>query len=97
MNKTDSNRANSTSLKGYIKTTYNKLLELFGEPNAGPTGDGKVNIEWILENDEGLVATIYDWKLDRDLRLAPDEEYQWHIGGHKSAVVKELNDIIMSA
>ena len=69
-----------TSLQGYIKTTYDDLVEVFGEPRY-TGGDDKVTTEWDLEfevDDEYVVATIYDWKLDK----TPFGEYRWHIGGH---------------
>ena len=69
-----------TSLQGYIKTTYDDLVEVFGEPRY-TGGDDKVTTEWDLEfevDDEYVVATIYDWKLDE----TPFDEYRWHIGGH---------------
>ena len=30
----DSMNSNGSSLRGYVTTTYNNLVELFGEPNA---------------------------------------------------------------
>ena len=41
---------NMTSLKGYVKTTYAKLVETFGEPtftDASPYE--KVKAQWTLE------------------------------------------------
>ena len=69
-----------TSLQGYIKTTYDEIVEVFGEPRY-TGGDDKVTTEWDLEfevDDEYVIATIYDWKLDK----TPFGEYRWHIGGH---------------
>ena len=79
-----------SSLKGYVKTTYDKLVETFGEPtftDASPYE--KVNAQWTLEftipfiDDWGeedfnyVKATIYNWKDG----YIPTEEYDWHIGG----------------
>ena len=72
--------AGGTSLVGYIKTNYNDLVEVFGEPRYTSSGDDKVTAEWNLEfevDDEYVTATIYDWKLDE----TPFGEYDWHIGG----------------
>ena len=72
--------AGGTSLMGYIKTNYNDLVEVFGEPRYTSSGDDKVTAEWNLEfevDDEYVTATIYDWKLDE----TPFGEYDWHIGG----------------
>lgn len=66
---------NGTCLQGYIETTYDELVKVFGEPTR-LEGD-KVTVEWILQFSDGTVATIYDWKLSE----TPMEYYPWHIGG----------------
>jgi len=77
--------ANGTCLQGYIATTYDKLVETFGDPNGGP-GD-KTNSEWILKFPDGTIATIYDWKQS----VTPRNLYHWHIGGHnKDSVISVL-------
>jgi len=84
-----------TSLQGFIKTTYDDLVEVFGEPRYTSSGDDKVTAEWNLEFDvdgENVVATIYDWKL----RGTPFGEYDWHIGGFSTqaahVVAKYMKD-----
>jgi hypothetical protein len=67
--------ANGTSLVGYVRTTYAKIVEVFGEPDH--RGGDKTTVEWALQFDDGTVATIYDWKEYR----TPKEVYDWHIGG----------------
>ena len=72
-------------LQGYALTTYDKLVEVLGEPDYKregtynqPTledGDGKVSVEWHKDN-----FTVYDWKLDD----TPKGHYYWHIGGMNS-------------
>ena len=79
---------NMTSLKGYVKTTYDKLVETFGEPtftDASPYE--KVNAQWTLEfkvpfvdkefgdDFDYVTATVYNWKDG----YIPTEEYDWHI------------------
>ena len=69
-------------LQGYALTTYDKLVEVLGEPDykregtySNPSihdGDGKVSVEWDKEH-----FTVYDWKLDE----TPKGEHFWHIGG----------------
>ena len=80
---------NMTHLKGTIKTTYDKLLETFGEPTFTDTSPyEKVNAQWCLdikvpfEDEYGedfnyVTATIYNWKMG----YIPMDEYEWHIGG----------------
>ena len=75
MQKADFNKANGSSYIGIINTTYERLVQAFGEPHIH--GGDKTTVEWILEFDDGTVATIYDWKEE----TTPEYEYDWHIGG----------------
>jgi hypothetical protein len=50
-----------TSYKGEIKTTYKKLVNVFGEPGKN-SGDGKTDVNWKIEFDNGDVANIYNYK-----------------------------------
>ena len=78
--KDDLSAFNGGSLKGYVRTDFQRLCELFGTPTHGPfdqSGD-KVTCEWRIVTDEGLHVTIYDWKTNG----TPMDEYEWHIGGH---------------
>jgi hypothetical protein len=86
---TDTREANGTSLKGYVHTTYGHLLEVFGEPTAYESGDDKVTCEWVIKFEDGLVATIYDWKMGR----TPTGFYEWHIGGRNSEVVGRIREL----
>lgn len=86
---------NMSSLQGKIKTTYDKLVGIFGEPtytDADPYE--KVNCEWTVatENEDGdtVKFSIYNWK---DGRI-PTEEYEWHIGGYGFDAVSEAYEII---
>jgi len=78
--------ARTTSLAGEIDTSYKTLVKLFGKPG---TGDGyKTSTKWVVEDDLGNVATIYDWK-ETDLYYSGGDSvakfrkwpsYSWHIG-----------------
>ena len=85
----NSKREGGTSLQGYFSTSYRQLVDLLGEPNAD--GDGyKVSTEWVLEDEDGNVATIYDWKeteLYGDSSISVEQfreysSYEWHIGAN---------------
>ena len=84
---TDRSKANGTCLRGYIDTTYSNLVQHFGKPEHT---SGKTNALWLIEFDDGLVATIYDWKLN----TYPTGHYNWHIGAHKGIVVSRLANIL---
>jgi hypothetical protein len=88
MKKVSRSKANGSSYKGSIHTTYNKLVEAFGPPNAGPSADGKIKIEWVLQDKKKQIITIYDWKTEQ--APLPDEVYGWHIGGHTGSVVETV-------
>lgn len=78
--------SNGTSLKGYIVTTYDKLVKFFGQPKDG-SADGKTTCEWVIEFEDGTVATVHDWKL----KSTPKEVYKWSVGGHSHRVIELLN------
>jgi len=90
----ESNFTSGSSLQGYINESYYTLIDVFGEPtHSTPSGDGKVNTEWVLrfkviEKDatdpddwEIIHATIYDWKEEGPETARQATKYRWHVGG----------------
>ena len=73
-----------TSLQGYMPATYEQLVERFGQPE-GDAGD-KTTVEWLLQFEDGTVATIYDWKE----YSTPVGMYHWHIGGKSNLAVARV-------
>lgn len=76
--------ANGTSFFGdTITTTPNKLINLF--PSTCDRNVEKTNFNFTLENSNGDVFTIYDWK-----QSCPDlnENVDFHIGG----ISKEITE-----
>ena len=74
------NKTTMSSLKGYVKATYPKLIELLGEPTySEESGDSKVQKEWVVEY-EGEVFTIYDWKT-YDAEYTINELDEFNVGG----------------
>jgi hypothetical protein len=86
---------NGSSLRGYVTTTFNKLVETFGAPclNDPPSELEKVTTEWILRFPCGTLATIYNWK-NYGVDPAPNEDYRWHIGGHTSDCAALVQDAL---
>ena len=90
--KTESKYLNGTSFhNGVLQTTYNKLVETFGEPEYEDfSGRDKVSCEWELQvdiNGELIHFAIYDWKEYGYAPVYPknrDTEYSFHIGTHSS-------------
>ena len=77
-----------SALRGKVFATYDRLVEVFGEPNilnAESSGDDKVHNEWGIRFEDGdwdTYATIYDWK-EMDAYDSHIGEYRWHIGGRQ--------------
>ena len=95
----DGVNTNGTTLQGYVTTTYDKLVEVFGEPtytDADPYE--KVNCEWTVEaecrddDDERVYKpfSVYSWKYGR----IPTEECEWTIGGNDFEAWSIAHDII---
>ena len=63
--------------QGSVCATYDELVTLFGFP-FGASGDGKVQAEWVVKFDNGILATIYDWK---QYDTATEDVVNWNIGG----------------
>jgi hypothetical protein len=83
-----------TSLTGYITTTRAELENVFGKPSheSFPSPYEKVTAEWGIKFDNGVVATIYDWKRYELGTPSFNEVYEWHVGGNApeaTSLVKE--------
>ena len=63
-----------TYLQGHLHVTYDELVAEFGEPTH--VDDGKTQVEWAMKFEDGVVATIYDWKT-YDMPATT----HWHVGG----------------
>jgi len=89
---TNDANSNFTSFRGSVFTTYDKLVQVFGNPDFGPddTDADKVTCEWKLQFEDGTVATIYDWKTGS----TPFYEYEWHIGGKSAEAVDRVLDVL---
>ena len=71
-----------TCLQGRVQVSYDRLVEVFGEPLDGD-GD-KTRAEWIVHFEDGTLATIYDWKhYDTPVYSVTD----WNVGGRGSRSV----------
>ncbi len=73
-----------SSLKGYTKATYKRLVEVLGPPTFSEASlDDKTQVEWVVKfkND---YFTIYDWKTyDREYTMNTLEIF--HVGGKVNA------------
>ena len=84
-----------THLQGRITTSYDKLVEVFGEPTYNDNDPrDKVQVEWALKFSDGTVATIYNWKdYDDGSRCKQALHYDWHIGGMNYDAVMNVYEL----
>ena len=89
-----SRSANGTSFhNSTVTATVNELISVIGKPVYDDnTGEDKVNIEWELEDEDGNVVTIYDWKEYR--KIGMDEKIEWHIGANSKMTSWNAQDEI---
>ena len=89
-----------SSLRGKVFATYDRLVEVFGEPNIEP-GD-KVWNEWSITFEIGNLAedewdmvdvTIYDWK-EPHAHVARYGKHLWHIGAKTHLGVECVYDAL---
>jgi hypothetical protein len=84
-----------TSLQGYINATYSQLLEVLGKPTYNkPSGDDKVQVEWVVEFNDNFF-TIYDWKTG-SREYTENELAMFNVGGTIPAYdfINELEKLI---
>jgi hypothetical protein len=76
----DFHKTNGTHYLAAIDTKYRDLLGKLGAPTfEDPSGDDKVQKEWVFYNDDE-VFTVYDWKT-WDEEYTMNELTRWHVGG----------------
>jgi len=89
-----------TCFVGTLIAPYQSIADKLGAP--GDSFDNyKTDGEWVLEFENGIVATIYNWKNgknycgDEGLELEDIEE--WHIGGRTHQVACWVEDLIKNS
>jgi hypothetical protein len=87
-----------TSLVGIVTVDYVELVQLFGKPN--PSDGYKVDAEWEIEFNDGVVGTIYNWKNGKNYLgpkgLPKNKIREWHIGGLDTNVVQRIETLIQN-
>ena len=81
-------KTDGTCLQGYFNTTYNDLVKRLGPCNKG-SADGKTTAEWVLESEDGVIATIYDWKTGS----TPKEYYSCHICVNSTKALELVQEV----
>ena len=80
--------ANGTCLQGYVDVSYNRLVEVFGEPHYR-MGD-KSTVEWSFEH-EGVAFTLYDYKWQS---AQSDLVEGFHVGGTSPVAVDTVRALL---
>lgn len=82
---------------GELNTSYERLVEVFGEPYKYEPIE-KSDVEWIIKFDTGEIATIYNWKNGVNYLgeegLPPEDIKDWNIGGYTKDVVQLVSDTV---
>jgi len=98
-------QATGTYRQGRIETSFSDLKAVFGEPHYKFTDSGdsysKIDAQWVLEFDDGTIATIYNYKNGAaylgDDGQPPEQITEWHIGGFDKQAAErvktELNTV----
>ena len=73
---------------GEATLPFTALQKCLGEPIRHL--HDKVKAEWLIQFDDGEVATVYDWKEPH----APQNNEHWCIGGHRGSVVARISAIL---
>jgi len=82
--------------QGEMFAKYHRLVELFGQPHDF-FDDYKCDAEWYVEFDDGVIATIYNWKNGRNYCGfdAPHVEdiVEWNIGGFSIEAARRIQQL----
>ena len=72
------------------------IKAVFGEESYVSDISDKSQHEWVLENENGEIVNIYDWKEYR--RYSNSDVIEWHIGTLKSETsvnaLKEIKSVL---
>lgn len=85
-----------TSLQGTIDIDYASIKKAFGLPNTGD--QYKISAEWDIVFEDGVIATIYDWKEGKNYlgkEGTPKTKItDWHIGGYDKKAVERVYSVL---
>ena len=87
------NKTSGTSYQGSVMTSLTSLKNILGAPSVTYADiDSKTRNEYLIEFDDGLVATIYDYK---EYRAYDDDEIiEFHIGGFNALPVTRIQILL---
>lgn len=87
---------NGSSKIGYLNASYDKLVELFGQPLSGDSE--KTDAEWQIMLENGHPVAIYNYKngvaYNGNDGIPTVEITEWSIGGHFDEDAQAVLDIV---
>lgn len=89
-------RSDGTHYQGSVDASYGLLCIMFGQPFSGDAY--KVDAEWVIEFEDGTIATIYNYKNGINyLGVAGTPTTQissWHIGGYGVRAAELIQQLV---
>jgi len=86
-----------TTLQGYIACSYTHIVDVLGPPEAG-SSDNKTTANWSIKFDDGIIATIYDWKVGTaylgKTGITPEQVLEWCVGGYTSQALHNTQALL---
>ena len=86
--------------QGYIAASYDRLVEVFGRPNAANDGF-KTDAEWHLRFNDGTLVAIYNYKDGKNYLKEKGASVrsivEWHIGGRNKQAVANIQRALRNA
>jgi hypothetical protein len=90
-------KVSGTCFMGTLRATYSQIVSKLGSPDDS-FDSYKTDAEWVIEFEDGTVATIYNWKDGKNYcgesGLDVSEITEWHIGGCRPHVETWVVDYI---
>ena len=89
-----------TGYVGKITTTFSELKKKFGKPNIIVEKGEKTDAEWLIQFENGVIATIYNYKNGKNYvgnsGIATSKITDWHIGGHVEDAYNLVTQVLKS-
>lgn len=82
-----------SSYKGEMSISYAELVKKFGEPKV--VNSGKIDVCWDIEFENGIKASIYNWKNGKNYvkDFVLENNTKWTIGAQKSEALTLIKEI----
>lgn len=87
-----------TGLVGHITADYKTLKRILGNPKKDSI-DYKSDAEWEIEFEDGMIATIYNYKdgvsyLGKRNGMPKTKITDWHVGGNSNETLLRIINVL---